>query len=329
MKMRISPKAATALVHAAFLLGFATQGACSDASAGEVSIDRVIQRLGANESNALLVVIEGQYELARTDASGKPVFGRADRFFRFSRSNEVMKVERRGQYSADGVVRAEFDEIIFHSPDSTVAVSLPGATKAEKGPPERPSPFPLFYGFGLDYFCPSGCQRPEVRLPSVGWAQAKQEGLAICRKDPQNPKLIILEESGKDGRIMARHWIDSERGYLLVRMEVDLLVRGDSRQAIPFYRMEATPKRFDGRWFIASASSERRMMSTLDPDEQGFFMGTEREQIEITACRFAVDFKPGELEFSVSNFPNLTDIFDRTRSERLNLRTGERTPWGK
>lgn len=325
--IRMSPSVVIGLIFVGMPIGWPTKSLANKDAQTSITLNEIIEGLRANEAKTSLVVIEGSYALARTDASGRPVFGRTDRFFRFSRSNEVIKVERRGEYSADGVVRAEFDEVIFHSPDSTINIFLPGATKAEKWSPEtpspyeRPSPFPLLFGFGLDYASRS------IPQLSSGLERAQRKGVLIARTDPQTPKLILLESTNSTGVI--RYWIDPQSGYLVVRRQIELIVRKQGAERILFEKMEAVPKQFDGHWFVASGYCERRIMSTLDPAEEGFLMGTEREEINVRTFKPRVWFKAGELEFSISNFPNLTDIFDHTRNERLNVRTGERTPWGK
>ena len=302
--------------------------------AKDVSIPEIIRHVKENEAKLESVVIEGSSENIQYDVSGKPTFVQVDRSYRFSRSGPLFRVERQGeqytkQKKSDTLVPVERDETIFCSPVSVVYVYNSRITHARKALFfERPTPFPLQFGYQFRWDYESG----EILPFSTETEKLLKDGTWSAReiKDPtgqnaQSPNLVLLERNERwhnrfDYRY--RYWIDPDRGYLVVKQEYHQLIPALNRELL-LAKEEVVPKQFNGVWFVESAHSDNYNVVGENPAAKEIFLTRIEETFKVTKFQAGVKFKPGELEFSEKNFPQLQTIQNAQTNELVDVQTGK------
>jgi hypothetical protein len=292
--------------------------------AENISAREIIEHISANEANLSSVAIEGKYVNADIDANGQVVYIRRFPTYRFSRSGTLMKVERQGEHiirdeSSNELVTLELNEVVFYSPESSVTVDLDQMI-ADKDKPESPFPFPLEFGYGLNYLAEGG----QIRSQAGVLNELASAGLLSCRNDDNAPPLVILETTR--GRVSFRDWIDPTRGYLLVRSEAREQLPEPWATTFLLERDEVVPMQFGSNWYIASARRETHTVVSRDANSRSVLARRKEEELTVTNFRAGVAFEPGELEFSTNKFPGLRMLIDRLARERIDMETGQHFP---
>jgi hypothetical protein len=288
-------------------------------------IQDVIEHMRANETNVMSVVIQGMYEATSYSPGGRITNVKKLRLYRFSRSGLFVKVERSGEElipekDSDKLHPLDLNEVIFYSPQSTVYVDL-NQMVAHRRPVERPYPFPLDWAYGLRYL-PDGQQ---IRRFSHVLESLLGQKLLSWSRDATNPNQIVLEVI-RD-RIKFRYWVDTEHGYLLVRMEGWESFPRPFNQELLVEKIEVTPKAYNGQWFIGSATRQESQVVFANPITLKLHLERTEEVLTISSFRAGIDFPEGELVFSQDRLAHLKALFDGIARETLELRTGNRIPW--
>ncbi len=291
--------------------------------AEQTRIEPIIDMVRSNEAGVLHCVVEGAYERQEFSPAGVKMGSVTYSPIRFSRSGDLIKVERAARSEVvQGMdsEMAEYHETLFYSPDSTTYVYA-NDTLARREPPEEPFPFPLGYGYGLRY-------RPEkkARITSVtpAWERHAHSGALTARVDPDNPDLILLDTFLEPTRI--RQWIDPKRGGLIVKSIGETILPKPWNRTLPLEEISVVPKQYGNVWYVESATRKMYREHGDNPASMKTYLMSV-ETWTVTHFEFRARIEEGNLSFDLKKFPNLKLVFDRLKQEKLDLKTGKRSAW--
>jgi hypothetical protein len=334
MALFVAKRKLIALISVVEAFKFVSMTCLSETNAlSEIPIKAIIDRIRSNEFVVSSVLIEGTYERFDYNADGELVYYTTNTTYRFSRSNDLIKVEYeahcRARIAQHGeLVPLDLHNISFYTADSTVDVNLKNRTATIRYV-DHPHPFPLSFGYGLDYqviYFAESPNKAEIRTTSASLEDNLRGGFLRARKDPVNPELILLEAVGPTAK--ARWRIDPQRGYLIVSREGYAIMPVLPTGELLVDKTEVTPKQYDSHWYIERARQE---YCTAVANDSSLKELCPEWRIEIfTATKFVpqASLKPGELQFSTNHFPNLSFLADSVKNQILDLVTGKRMPWG-
>ncbi|HUJ11532.1 MAG TPA: hypothetical protein VL171_16085 [Verrucomicrobiae bacterium] len=318
-----------AFVWGLLILGQPAWGLRAENGSATDLFTQVVERQRSNESAIASVLIKGAYKAVEYGRTGQVTYVWQYDFFSFSRSNDLMRVLRRGHEEvmphdakdSRDFVQFKVDEIQFYSPKSTVEVDL-GGPIAQRRRAERPQPYPLSFGYGLIY-------RDDIdgiESLASAWEGVSREGLLTVRHAPDDPRLLLAEV--RRGQMRVRCWIDPDRGNIIVRRKADQLVPGSRDKWLVLEEYEIAPKQFGSSWFFEKAWG-KRYLRYYEPEGSAIPRGTYlREEQTLAVSNFVAGatFKPEEFEFSTNSFPHLMVLQDTMRDKTIDLTTGQVIP---
>jgi len=281
-------------------------------------MNEVIEHQCSNESIIQSILVEGMYKAVDYDQTGKITYVRKYNYFSFSRSNDLMRVRRRGYENNVLQGPEEMSEYkdLFYSPAPTVEVNHRQTALISLA--ERPQPYPLDFGYGLDYRDDLNKLVPR----SSGWESSNKEGILTVRQDPANPSLILLEAHRNEVRCLT--WIDPARGNLIVRRKIYEVLPDSLNQELVWDESEIIPKQFGKTWFFEKAWREtyQPYYETNGVPVLGKNYLQKEEIFTVTNFVAGASFKPDEFEFSTNNFPGLMVLQDKVGGKTIDLTTG-------
>lgn len=282
-------------------------------------IEPIIAGIRANEANLNSVLIEGRYESQDCSPVGQVMAQRTDYTNTFMRAGELVKMVRvrKTVHSQDGDL-----ETLFYTPKSTTWVYGENHL-ASIEPPEKPFPFPLYYGFVVRYLVDG-----QARISGIAASLEKRahEGSLTFKVAPEDPSLILAEWTVD--QIRGRYWVDPNRGYLVVKLVGETVLPKPWNRVLLLEETTVTPKQYGTQWYIADGVRKLYKEIGDNPATMTSYLAY-KETFVVYRCDFQAHFSAGELQFSTNQFPQLDYLYDRIKKERLDVRTGEWIPFSE